>query len=111
MVETHALGVFRGEETVLSLHITPSAELQAIHESIWRGVSAAASGVKPVYAAGTWVPHITLAIGDLREEQLPDIVALLGRRDYRWRMPAANLCFIPDTSSKAAPWTRWELRR
>ena len=110
-IETEGLGVFRGEETVLSLHVTPSPELRAMHAAIWRDVSAAASGVKAVYAAETWAPHITLAIGDLREEQLPDIMALLGRRDYRWRIPAANLCLIPDTSSATAAWTRWDLRR
>lgn len=110
VVETHGLGVFHGEQTVLALHVTPSAELLAMHTAIWRGVSAAASDVKAAYAVETWAPHITLATLGLREEQLPDIMALLGRRDYRWRMPAANLCLIPDTSSSTAPWTRWELR-
>lgn len=117
-IDTHGLGVFRGKETVLALHITPSAELLATHRAIWSNVSAAlpgepsaASDVKEAYTAATWAPHVTLATVGLREEQLPDIMALLGRRDYRWRMPATNLCLIPDTSSKTAAWTRWGLRR
>jgi hypothetical protein len=55
------------------------------------------------------VPHIALAVGDLREEQLPEITSLLGRRDYRWRVRASNLCLISDTESRTAARTRWEL--
>lgn len=109
-IETHGLGVFRGEETVLFLHVTPSPTLRAMHGAIWSAAEGIARDVKPVYAAEPWVPHITLAIGDLREEQLPQIMALLGRRDYRWRLPATNLCLIPDVTSTVEAWTRWELQ-
>jgi 2'-5' RNA ligase len=109
-VETHGLGVFRGEETVLFLHVTPSPALRAMHTAVWAAVDAIASDTRPIYAAHTWIPHVTLAIGDLREEQLPEIMALLGRRDYRWRMRATNVCFVPDATSRSEPWVRWELR-
>ena len=108
-VETHGLGAFRGEETVLFLHVTPSDRLSELHAAIFGVAQALADAPKPAYAAATWVPHITLAIGDLQEERLPEIMALLGRREYRWRMPATNLCLIPDTASQRPPWTRWEL--
>jgi 2'-5' RNA ligase len=115
-LETHGLGVFRGEQTrrqqttVLYLHVTPSPALRALHETVLRAVDGIAREPRAFYAPETWVPHITLAAGGLREEQLPDIMALLGRRDYRWRMRATNLCFVPDAMSRAEPWVRWELR-
>jgi 2'-5' RNA ligase len=109
-LETHGLGVFRGEQTVLFLHVTPSPALSALHAAVLRGVEAIARGPREFYVPETWVPHITLAAGGLREEQLPEIMALLGRRDYRWRMRATNVCYVPDAMSRADPWVRWELR-
>jgi 2'-5' RNA ligase len=110
-LETHGLGVFRGDQTVLFLHVTPSPALDALHAAVLSAVDGIAWTRRAFYAPETWVPHITLAAGGLREEQLPDIMALLGRRDYRWGMRATNVCFVPDAMSREDPWMRWELRR
>jgi 2'-5' RNA ligase len=110
-IETHGLGVFRGDELVVYLHVTKSDALVAMHERIWSGVADVSADAKPVYAAETWVPHITLAIGDIDEGQLPAVLQFLNRREYRWRIPATNLCLIDDTSSAAAEWRRYELTR
>ncbi len=108
-IETHGLGVFRGDETVLYLHISPSPALAAAHARVWAAVAPLAVEPKPVYAAGTWVPHITLAIGDLTEDVLPLALRFLNRRAYNWTVPVANLCLIEDTSSAAATWRRFSL--
>jgi hypothetical protein len=62
-----------------------------------------------VYAAATWVPHITLAIGDLTEDVLPLALQLLNRRTYEWAIPVTNLCLIEDTASAGAAWRRFAL--
>ena len=110
-LETHGLGVFRGEQAVLFLHVTPSPALGAVHAAILHAVEGIAVAPREFYAPETWVPHITLAAGGLREEQLSEIMALLGRRDYDWRMRATNVCYVPDANSREEPWVRWELRR
>jgi len=107
-LETHGLGVFRGEQTVLFLHVTPSQALSTLHSAVLQAVDGIARGPRPFYVPETWVPHITLAAGGLREELLPEIMTLLGRRDYRWRMRATNVCFVPDAMSREQPWVRWE---
>jgi 2'-5' RNA ligase len=107
--ETRGLGVFRGDETVLYLAVVRDTSLERIHERVWAETSDGATGLRAYYAAETWVPHITLAIGDVEEQELPEIIRFLGRREYRWRVPVTNLCFIPDTASAAA-WRRFELR-
>ena len=108
-LETHGLGVFRGESTVLYLHVTPSPPLRALHETIVRAVDSIAHEPRAFYAPDAWVPHVTLAAGGLSEAQLPEVMALLGRRDYRWRMTATNICYVPDAMSRTEPWVRWEL--
>ena len=108
-IETHGLGVFRGEETVLYLHVSPSPALAAMHNRVWSAITPIATGAKPVYAAATWVPHITLAIGDLTEDVLPLALQLLNRRTYEWAIPITNVCLIEDTESASAEWRRFEL--
>ena len=110
-IDTHGIGVFRGDETVVYLHLTESLALREMHERIWREAGTAARGIVPVYAAATWVPHITLAIGDVPEPQLPGIVAFLNTRPSEMRIPVTSLSLVPDTSSAAAQWRRFELRQ
>jgi len=107
---TRGLGLFRGEQTVLYLAVVRDGGVERAHERIWAEASAAASELRMYYAAETWVPHITLAIGDLSEAQAPDIMRFLGRREYRWTVPVTNLCLVPDTASAASEWRRYELR-
>jgi 2'-5' RNA ligase len=103
-IETHGLGVFRGDEIVIYLHVSPNEAVREMHVRIWRDVGELATGVHPVYSAATWVPHVTLAIGDVPEAQLPAILAFLNRRDYDWRIPATNLALIPNTESATDEW-------
>ena len=109
-IETHGLGVFRGAETVLYLHISPSPALAAMHRRIAHAVTPIATEPKAVYASATWVPHITLAIGDLTEEVLPLALQLLNRREYNWAVPVTNVCLIADTATATSDWRRFELR-
>ncbi len=108
--KTRGLGVFRGDETVLYLAVVRDAALERMHERVWVETSGVATGLRAYYAAETWVPHITLAIGDVEEQQLSEIKRFLGRREYRWSVPVTNLCLILDTGSTALAWRRYALR-
>jgi 2'-5' RNA ligase len=108
-IETHGLGVFRGDETVLYLHVSPSPALAAMHGALWGAVTPLATGPKPVYGAATWVPHITLASGDLTADALPLALQFLNRWTYQWKIPITNICLISETNSASAAWQRFEL--
>ena len=108
-IETHGLGVFHGDDTVLYLHVSPSPTLAEMHSRVRDAASPIATAPKPVYAPATWVPHITLAIGDLTEEVLPLALQLLNRRTYEWVIPITNVCLIENTASASADWRRFEL--
>jgi 2'-5' RNA ligase len=110
-IETHGLGVFHGDETVLYLHVSPSPALTAMHRTVWPAATPLATAANPLYRADTWIPHITLAIGDVTEDMLPVAMRFLSRRDYNWTVPVTNICLATDATSAAAPWRRFELRK
>lgn len=109
-IETHGIGIFRGGQIVIYLHVTRSDALDDMHDRIWRETAVTSTGIEPVYAAATWVPHITLAIGDVPGAQLPAIAGFLNTRPSEMRIPVTSLSLIPDTASATAPWRRHPLR-
>ena len=110
-IETHGLGVFRGDETVIYLHVSPSPPLAQMHRILADATALIARDQKPAYAPETWVPHITLAAGDLTEEILPLALQLLNRREYNWQIAITNICLVPDTTAAAAQWRRFDFKR
>lgn len=109
-IRTHGLGIFRGDEAVVYLAMMRDDGIERVHGRLWRDAAVGGINVRGYYAPETWVPHITLAIGDLREEQLPDVVRFLGRKEYAWTIPVSNICLVPDTAKSERDWQRYELR-
>jgi 2'-5' RNA ligase len=66
-----------------------------------------------VYAPEQWIPHITLAQGDLISTTLAAIVGRLSGRQFRWRIPLTNLALITsddagDASYSVSCRVEWE---
>ena len=108
-VATGAIGVLRGQRHLLYVPVLANDALAHLHEMIWREVTPLASGVREAYAAATWAPHITLAIGRIDDARMPEVLRFLKGRDTRWTLPVTNLCLIPDTRSGAEGWLRFPL--
>lgn len=69
-LHTFGLGIFTGEKPVLYLPTVKSVETIALHERIWDQVSPFSKEQKLYYSPRLWVPHITLAINDLNQDNL-----------------------------------------
>jgi 2'-5' RNA ligase len=111
VVETAGLGIFRGRLTVLAMTLHREGEVAKLHRRIWDEVTAWAGDVRSEYAAATWVPHVTLAAGDLGDDApLQAISQFLARRDHRWQIPVTNVCLSEDTRSESAQWRRFDLQ-
>ena len=107
-IETHGIGVFRGKETVLYLHLTESAQLSDLHARLWDATGSAATNVTSVYAPATWAPHLTIAVGEMPADQLESVLRFLDARPRAWRIPVTNICVIPD-STAGSQWRRFDL--
>ena len=109
-IETAGLGIFRGRVTVLAMTLHREGTVAQLHRRIWDELTGCARDVRREYASATWVPHVTLAAGELGDDvPLEALSQFLGRRDYRWSIPVTNLCLSEDTRSESASWQRFDL--
>jgi len=108
VVQTAGLGVFTGEHPVLYASVTRTAALSALHELIWREMRPALTKAAAYYEPPNWMPHITLAQGDLTPDTLACAMRLLMGRNLYWQFRADTLVWAHDTGRDQ---TTHELRR
>jgi 2'-5' RNA ligase len=100
-VRTAGLGIFTLSNPVLYIPVVRSPELNALHTEVWRAIAqTSASEVAAYYEPAQWVPHVTLAHGDINHEQLAEIVRLLSTRNFHWELTVNNLSLIYDTGTE-----------
>jgi 2'-5' RNA ligase len=64
------LGIFSGDRPVLYLPIVKSQGMIDLHNQIWDKLESMTDRANGYYSPAFWLPHITLAINDLRRENL-----------------------------------------
>jgi 2'-5' RNA ligase len=104
-VSITGLGGFEDPAPVLYLAVARSAALDALHTALWRELEGAgdlAQGASPLYAAGSWQPHITLAQHDLTLETLRAIQATWAGRDLRRVVRVDNLALLYRSAGATA---------
>jgi 2'-5' RNA ligase len=100
--EARAAGValFTGPAPVLYVPVVRTAPLSALHRQVWEAALPAAVGPQAYYHPDQWVPHITLAFGDLDAARAGEAVRLLAGRAFDWRLRVDNLAFIGKTGGR-----------
>ena len=100
-VETDGIGIFTGPNPVLYLPVVRGPALDLIHQNIWQALEAIGVGISPIYGPRHWIPHITLAQGDITHAHLPALIQMLSAHAYSWHIPITNLTVIKTTSDGA----------
>lgn len=93
-VRTNGLGIFTNEEPALYIPVHMTGTLRHLHQALWEPLSSIATGVHPLYHPERWVPHITLAEGDVDHELMIHLIALLIQRDFYWQIRVDNLTLL-----------------
>lgn len=96
-IRTSGLGIFTGPQPVLCLTVVRSPELTQVHEALWPQISSSCSGTLDYYHPAHWMPHITIAEGDLNEASLSGAVRLLAKRDFHWEITVDNIALMYDS--------------
>lgn len=88
------IGIFTRKEPVIYLPVVRSGDLERIHGDVARLAMPLTTGFNEFYAADIWIPHITIAEGDVDILVLPEIVRRLGERNLRWEFLVTNFAVI-----------------
>jgi 2'-5' RNA ligase len=99
-VTTAGLGIFTGAHPVVYIAVVRSPELSHFHRMLWDELGDAGVGVIDRYKPEGWVPHITLAIGDVDAVNLPHIVKYLSKRDFYWEIPVNAYSLVYSTGTE-----------
>jgi hypothetical protein len=69
-LQVNGLGIFPGEKPVLYLPIVRTLKLSAYHFDLIQKISPYIEGTATFYGSDSWIPHVTLAIHDLNNENI-----------------------------------------
>lgn len=96
MLTSHVfgLGIFSGDRPVLYLPIVKSQAMIDLHNQIWEKLTPLADRVNGYYSPAFWLPHITLAINDLRRENLACALESVAFEPVELTISAANLILV-----------------
>ena len=95
-VHTAGLSLFVNPAPVLYIPVVRATALDRIHRLLWKAFPPL-QGDGGYYSPNQWMPHITLAVGDLKKEMLPKVIGRLAARDFHWEITLDNLAFAAKT--------------
>lgn len=89
------IAVFPGERPIVYIPAVRTPELSRFQLAVWSAASVAASGGLDDYLhPSKWIPHVTLAQGDVTRENVGRIVELLNDQPLEWELSLDNLSVI-----------------
>lgn len=93
-VRTTGLGIFSGPSPVVYIPIIKDNFLAAFHKRVWDVVHPAAIGASSHYAPDVWIPHITLAYGDVDADKLSCAMDKLAFMTFNWEIEVGQLALV-----------------
>ncbi|NJM42400.1 MAG: 2'-5' RNA ligase family protein [Anaerolineae bacterium] len=99
-VKTGGLGIFTGAQPVLFVNVARSPEMARLHDTLWPALAALSEEAQPYYQPTAWMPHITLAQGDLSHEKLQEVLHWLGGQNFFWTFEVNTLTMIEWTGMR-----------
>ena len=97
LVQTSGIGVFTRKQPVVYVPVVRAPELELLREKVASLAASAATEINEYYVSDIWIPHITIAEGDVDLLVLPEIIRRFGERTFRWEIGVTNFALIRAT--------------
>lgn len=104
-----SLGLFLKPAPVLHLAVVRSPELERMHRQLWDLVETCAAEMHALYRPDLWVPHITLAQGDLEPEHVPEALRRCMHLNFPIDLTLKNLTLFHWIGPRFEPIERFPL--
>jgi 2'-5' RNA ligase len=99
-VRMAGLGVFTGPNPSVYIPVVRSPQLGEFQDELWHQLTKSAGEPDFAYRPARWVPHITLARGDLTHRSLGAIVRKFCATELSQQVTVNNLALIYDTGGR-----------
>ena len=109
LIRTVGLGIFTGEKPVVYIAILKNESLIGFHSMLWEQTEGIAIRPTLFYAPDQWVPHITLAYNDVRQDNLGCALQTLAFQSFDWEIKIDNLVYVAQTGSQTTETVRYQL--
>lgn len=96
VVQTTGLAIFTAESPAVYIPIVRTKELSEFHEMIWDRLAPISTNISLFYSPPSWMPHITLAYGDVDSVKLDCLIEKLAFRPIYWEIEIDNLTLIQE---------------
>lgn len=100
---TGGVAVFSGLSPVIYIPVVRNPLLQNLHTTLWERTQKISEGLSPYYSPTHWMPHISLAYGDVTKENIGAVMEVLAFQEFNWELKIDDLSMIyePDGETGA----------
>ena len=105
--QAEGTAIFPSEMNVIYIPVVRNLALTQLHERVWTAVTPHSRGSNKHYAPASWIPHITLAHGDITRENLGPILTWLHSQSISWTIPVDNLVVLEEVNGRHATINRF----
>lgn len=77
VIKTNGIGIFTGKRPAVYIQIKPTVELLKFQSTLFEVFSKLSKKPKKHYIPHRWIPHISLAIEDVSDENIAKLIAYL----------------------------------
>jgi 2'-5' RNA ligase len=88
------LGIFTGQVPVVYIPVVKDECLLHYHASLWEETQSVVEGASSYYSPDLWIPHITLAYGDVDLEKLNCAIKTLAFTTLNLEIQVNNLSLV-----------------
>ena len=93
-VRCGGLGFFTTTRPVVYVPVVRDDRLSRLHAKLWKALEPVAKGTLQWYAPEGWLPHVTLAQGDLEPERLAALLAVPAARGPQWEATLRGIALV-----------------
>lgn len=97
---TSGLGLFTRENPVLYFPLVRTSNLTDLHSRVWERAIRYSQAPSPYYEPEAWMPHITLAYGDLNQATLGCAIEKFAFQMSNWEITVDNLAVVYQSDSQ-----------
>jgi 2'-5' RNA ligase len=99
-IRTTGLGIFPGQHPVIYVPVLRTPPLNLLHAKLFNEISGFSQKMGNYYHPDTWLPHISLALGDTSPRLLGVMLSYLSQFDFNWEIKIETLAILKKSGDK-----------